>query len=60
MAFFRDPQTRLGVVLMSQPRHAYAFSTRYFANKPEDRLTTYVRLIFRSSAPTYSPATCIR
>jgi hypothetical protein len=41
MAFFRDPQTRLGVVLMSQPRHAYAFSTRYFANKPADRLTTY-------------------
>jgi len=41
MAFFRDPQTRLGVVLMSQPRHAYAFSTRYFAKEPEDRPTTY-------------------
>src|SRR5439155_23562978 len=41
MAFLRDPRTRLGVVLMAQPRHAYAFSTRYHANKPEDRLTTY-------------------
>jgi hypothetical protein len=46
MAFLRDPQSRLGVVLMSQPRHAYAFSTRYHANKPEDRLTSYSAVDF--------------
>ncbi len=32
---------RLGVVLMSRPQDCYAISTRYHAEKPADRLTSY-------------------
>ena len=41
VAFLADPDKRLGVVLMSRPRHCYAISTRYHADRDADRLTTY-------------------
>ncbi len=31
----------MAAVMMSRPRHCYAVSTRYFADKDEDRPTTY-------------------
>ncbi len=41
MAFMTDPENQLGVVLMSRPADCYAISTRYHAEKPADRLTSY-------------------
>jgi len=41
LAFLTDPDKKLGVVLMSQPRDCYAISTRYHADDDADRLTTY-------------------
>lgn len=41
VAFLTDPDEKLGIVLMSQPRDCYAISTRYHADEEEDRLTTY-------------------
>ena len=36
-----DPEAKLGAVMMSRPRHCYAVSSRYFAEKDADRPTTY-------------------
>lgn len=41
LAVQADAEARLGVVLMSHPRHCYAISTRYHADEDADRLTTY-------------------
>jgi hypothetical protein len=41
LAVQADAEGRLGVVLMSDPRHCYAISTRYHADDDADRLTTY-------------------
>lgn len=41
LALLTDPGKKLGVVLMAHPRDCFAFSTRYHADKDEDRLTTY-------------------
>jgi len=41
LAVQADPQQRLAVVLMSDPRGCYAISTRYHADNDADRLTTY-------------------
>jgi len=40
-AMLTDPEKRVGVALMSDPRCCYAFSTRYWAENDADRLTTY-------------------
>jgi hypothetical protein len=36
-----DPERRLGVAILSDPRCCYAISTRYHADADADRLTTY-------------------
>ncbi len=41
LALLSDPGNRLGVVLMSEPRHCYAISTRYHAEEEKQRLTDY-------------------
>ncbi len=41
LAFMADPENRLGVVLMSDPRQCYAVSTRYHADDEKQRLTDY-------------------
>ena len=41
LALLTEPDQRIGVVLMSHPRHCYAISTRYHADAEADRLTTY-------------------
>jgi len=41
LAVMADPQQRLGVVLMSDPRQCYAISTRYHADDEKQRLTDY-------------------
>lgn len=41
LALLSDPDNRLGVVLMSDPRHCYAISTRYHAEEEKQRLTNY-------------------
>jgi len=41
LAVQADPERRLAVVLMSDPRSCYAISTRYHADNDADRLTTY-------------------
>lgn len=41
LAFLTDPDDKLGVVLMSRPEECYAISTRYFADDPKDRMTSY-------------------
>jgi len=41
LAFMTDPDKKLGVVLMSQPRNCYAISSRYHADKDADRPTPY-------------------
>ena len=41
LAVQADPESRLAVVLMSDPRCCYAISTRYHADGDADRLTTY-------------------
>ncbi len=41
LVFLTDPEKRMGVVLMSSPRHCYAISTRYHAAEENQRLTDY-------------------
>lgn len=41
MAFFTDPQKQAAAVLMTETRACSAVSCRYFAEKDEDRATTY-------------------
>jgi hypothetical protein len=41
LAILTDPEKRIGVVLMSSPRHCYAISTRYHAEDEKQRLTGY-------------------
>ncbi|MGY8654242.1 MAG: hypothetical protein ACKVJX_11550 [Verrucomicrobiia bacterium] len=41
LAFLTDPDNQLGVVLMARPEDCYAISTRYFADDPKDRMTSY-------------------
>ncbi|MDA0833851.1 MAG: hypothetical protein O2955_04370 [Planctomycetota bacterium] len=41
LAVLADSERKLGVVLMSHPRDCFALSTRYHAERDEDRLTTY-------------------
>jgi hypothetical protein len=41
VAVMADPETRLGVVLLSRPSCCYAISTRYHAEREADRLTSY-------------------
>lgn len=41
LAFMVEPESRLGVILMSRPENCYAFSTRYHADNDTDRLTDY-------------------
>lgn len=41
LAFLTDPDDQLGVVLMARPEDFYAISTRYFADDPKDRMTSY-------------------
>lgn len=41
LALQADPEGRLGVLLMADPRDCYALSTRYHAEAEVDRLTTY-------------------
>ena len=41
LAFLSDPDDELGVVLMARPEHCHAISTRYFADDPKDRMTSY-------------------
>lgn len=41
VAFMADPVSRMGVVLMSSPRHCYAISTRYHPADKKERLTDY-------------------
>ena len=41
VAFMADPDRQLGVVLMARPCDGYAISTRYHADREDDRLTTY-------------------
>jgi len=41
LAVMADPEKRLGVVLMADPRQCYAISTRYHADEEKNRLTDY-------------------
>ena len=41
LAFLSDPDDQLGVVLMARPEDCYAISTRYYADDPKDRMTSY-------------------
>jgi hypothetical protein len=41
LTLLTDPEKRVGVALMSSPRHCYAISTRYHADDPKQRLTDY-------------------
>lgn len=36
-----DAENKLGVMLMASPRDCYALSTRYHAEEPKDRMTSY-------------------
>lgn len=46
MAFLTDPSEKMAVVVMSRPADAYAISSRYFAEKDADRLTSYSAIDF--------------
>jgi len=41
LAFLADAENRVAAVVMSDPRHCYALSTRYHADDDWDRLTDY-------------------
>jgi hypothetical protein len=41
LGFLTDPDRKSAVVMMSRPRDTVGISTRYFADKPEDRQTSY-------------------
>lgn len=46
LAFLAAPDRRSAVVLMANPRHAFGFSTRYHADRDEDRQTSYSAVDF--------------
>jgi len=41
LGFLTDPDNKSALVMMSHPRDTVGISTRYFADKPEDRQTSY-------------------
>lgn len=41
LGFLTDPDKQSALVMMSRPQHTVGISTRYFADKPEDRQTSY-------------------
>jgi hypothetical protein len=41
LGFLTDPDKKSALVMMSRPRDTIGISTRYFADKPEDRQTSY-------------------
>jgi hypothetical protein len=41
LALMADPEKQVAAVLMADPRHCYAISTRYHADNDADRLTPY-------------------
>jgi len=46
LALVTDPEKRVGVALMADPRHCSAISARYFAENNEDRMTSYTAIDF--------------
>lgn len=46
LALVTDPEKRVGVALMADPRFCSAISARYFAENDEDRLTSYTAIDF--------------
>ncbi len=46
LAFLADAEKTFAVVVMAHPKDCYGISARYFANKPEDRLTSYSAVDF--------------
>jgi hypothetical protein len=46
LALVTDPDKRVGVVLMADPRHCSAISARYFAEDEQDRMTSYTAIDF--------------
>jgi hypothetical protein len=46
LAVVTDPEKRVGVALMADPRHCSAISARYFAEDDEDRMTSYTAIDF--------------
>jgi hypothetical protein len=41
LGFLTDPENKSALVMMSRPRDTVGISTRYFADLPEDRQTSY-------------------
>jgi len=55
LAILKDPDTDLGIVLTADPRDCYAISTRYYSEKPEERLTDYSAFDMSLFGDDFSP-----
>jgi len=55
LALVTDPEKRVGVALMADPRQCSAISARYFAEDDEDRLTSYTAIDFSLFGSDFLP-----
>ena len=55
LAFLTDPDEQLAVVLMARPEDCYAISTRYFADDPRNRMTSYSAFDFSLFGKDFRP-----
>lgn len=55
LGFLADPDQKSALVMMSLPQHTVGISTRYFADQPEDRQTSYSAFDFSLCGENLAP-----